>query len=132
MVIMTLLILLFGKNNNFVPPLGCKLWNNILIGKGIYFLTDFLDSNSTLLEYQDFLEKWDLFCIDISRQEFQNILLAIRCNGASRKVINGTTQVDEKTTFKFFDNSSKPVRGRDIRANTKIFNCPSDLAPLKA
>ena len=120
------------NNDNFVPPLGRKLWNSNLISRGIYYLTDFLGNNHTLLEYREFPEKWDLFYIDISIKEYQDIQLAIRCNSASRRVISGFIQIDEIATLKFFDNSSKPVRGREIRAKTNIFNCPNELAPLKA
>ncbi|XP_063692485.1 uncharacterized protein LOC134824508 [Bolinopsis microptera] len=57
--------------NQAITDIGAKLWNNHLIDKGIFYISDFLSiDQSTILNYDMFINKWELSPNTISKTEY--------------------------------------------------------------
>ena len=122
-------------SNERIPPSGSKLWNNNLIKKGVYYISDFLDDTFSLLNYSDFLCKWNLSSADVSSLDYCNIRLAIRAYDCPNNVNRNISCIAENITLRFFDNSTKKreadkVKGKQIRACTSVYHPPTKLTPI--
>ena len=122
--------------NKSIPPIGNKLWVDILIEKGVMYLSDFLNTDSRTMLYDEFLTKWSLDKTKVPEYVFDNIHSAIhRYDRKSRDV----EKTSGDTSLRFFmkngpegNRNQKVVKGAQIRQNMQTYHCPSDLGPIIA
>ena len=52
--------------NKSITDIGSQLWNENLIYRGILYITDFLNEDSTIMNYNQFCVNWDLDVSEIT------------------------------------------------------------------
>ena len=113
------------------------LWSEILIDKGILYLSHFLGEDShnykSLLPHDQFLNKWNLDLHDITYNDYSNIRIAIKGYCRNVGILNNFDLIDiESTVPKVFSIHPKPpVKAGGIRNLMTIRVDPKTLTPLK-
>ena len=89
------------------------LWSEILIDKGILYLSHFLGEDlhnyKSLLPHDQFLNKWNLDLHDITYNDYSNIRIAIKGYCRNLGILNNFDLIDiESTVSKVFSIHPKP------------------------
>ena len=64
--------------NNKITDIGSRIWNKELISRDIIYISDFLNSDNSLMSYKQFRIKWNLEITDISSNAYVDIKMALR------------------------------------------------------
>ena len=64
--------------NKSITDIGSQLWNENLIYRGILYITDFLNKDSTIMNYDQFCVNWNLDVSQITIKDYVDIKMAIR------------------------------------------------------
>ena len=88
-------------NRNITGLWNKILWNDILINKHIFYISDFIDSenNNYMRSYESFCNKYALSCSDISKDHYTNIKRAIMDYRSHTSKVKDFTLFDEKTVL---------------------------------
>ena len=121
-------------SNPVITDIGSKLWNNQLIDTGIFYISDFLSiDQSTLLNYDTFINKWELTPNTISKIDHCkcNIIMGIRRYNCPTVNSRNIEFVDSNIKLQFLHSATGQVKGSKIR--NKMYNCifPNELSPLR-
>ena len=54
------------------------MWNENLISRGILYISDFLAPDKSIMNYDQFREKWNLEITEISARQYVDLKMAIR------------------------------------------------------
>ena len=81
--------------NKSITEIGSQLWNENLIYRGILYIKDFLNGDSTIMNYNQFCVNWDLDVSEITSRDYVDIKMAIRS-------FNCSTKIDNEACLTFF------------------------------
>ena len=59
--------------NNKMTDIGSRIWNKELIPRDIMYISNFLNSDNSLMSYRQFRNKWNLEITDISSKAYEDI-----------------------------------------------------------
>ena len=112
--------------------IGSKLWSNQLIDTGIFYISDFLPiDQSTLLNYDMFINKWVLTPNTISKTDYCNIIMGIRRYNCPTVNTRNIEFVDSNIKLQFLHSATGQVKGSKIRNKMYNYICPNEQSPLR-
>ena len=88
--------------NKSITDIGSQLWNENLICRGILYITDFLNEDSTIMNYNQFCVNWDLDVSEITSRDYVDIKMAIRSFNCSTISNRNITKIDNDACLTFF------------------------------
>ena len=121
--------------NKNITDIGSQLWNENLINRGILNISDFLAVNNTIMNYDQFCQKWDLDVADISSRDYVDIKMAIRSYNSINIANRDISQLDTEACMSFFINKDGSVKkilcGKIFRDKMYLPTSPDALPSLK-
>jgi hypothetical protein len=115
--------------NKLITDIGAKLWNEVLINKGIHYISDFLDTNNQILDYLGFLRRHNIRQNDVPASRYLVIKMAIRRFNCPSVIPRSVEVVNINLTLALLD-SALPLKGKKIRTMMTSPTTPNDLSPL--
>ena len=95
-------------------------------------ISDFLSiDQSTLLNYDTFINKWELTPNTISKTDFRNIIMRIRRYNCPTVNSSNIEFVDSNIKLQFLHSATGQVEGSKIRDKMHNCICPNELSPLR-
>ena len=121
--------------NKSITDKGSQLWNENLIYRGILYITDFLNEDSTIMNYNQFCVNWDLDVSEITSRDYVDIEMAIcsfNCFTISNRNI---TKIDNEACLKFFRynwSGKNNLSGKILREKMYMPKSPDSLPSIKS
>ena len=116
--------------NKNITDIGAKLWDDYLISKGIFYISDFLNENNQVLDYQDFVRQHSINRSSFTRSDYLPIKMAIRRYNCPSVVAQSIEVIDVNINLQFF-NKVPPNKGQKIRSGMYSPDITTnELAPL--
>ena len=105
--------------NDKITDIGTRMWNEDLISRGILYISDFLAPDQSIMNYDQFREKWNLEITEISARQYVDFKMAIRRFNCPTIASRDISQVDLEACLMFFKDSNGSIKnsinGKTIR-----------------
>lgn len=85
------------------------LWNNVLIGRRVMYLTDFIDTEGNLLSYDEFRYKHNIILSSFSTNEYVSIKLSLRRYNNHINSLKSLKNIDPTINLSLFFGDSDPT-----------------------
>ena len=120
--------------NKSITDIGSQLWNENLIYRGILYITDFLNEDSTIMNYNQFCVNWDLDVSEITSKDYVDIKMAIRSFNCSTISNRNITKIDNEACLTFFRynwSGKNNLSGKILREKMYMPKSPDSLPSIK-
>ena len=120
--------------NKSITDIGSQLWNENLIYRGILYITDFLNEDSTIMNYNQFCVNWDLDVSEITSRDYVDIKMAIRSFNCSTISNRNITKIDNEACLTFFRynwSGKNNLSGKILREKMYMPKSPDSLPSIK-
>ena len=105
-------------SNKAITDIGRPLWNDKLIGRKVYAISDFVDNNGELLSYQQFRIRHNIRKDDLPMADYGSMKLALKRFNTPTNTTKSLNNVDKNLGIRFFINASDeatPRSSKEIR-----------------
>ena len=122
-------------SNKKITDIGSRLWNGELISRKIYYISDFINVDYSIMTYDEFRVKWNIDRSNLSSREYVDIKMAIRNFNCSYLPERNITRLDSQISLLFFKdnigNIKDNINGKIVRKEMATFKSPNNLPALK-
>ena len=120
-------------NQNITGLWNKVLWNEILIDKGIIYISHFLNNSpsKTMLSYEELCRKYHLLHSDITRNDYSNIRIAVKSFINRYSEEEAFSHIDEDSVLSRIIENDRNAKGRQIRTLMSKFVDPDTLSQLR-